>query len=350
MLKPRGFNLNPPSITCNPYGPTPPSFPANDLPRPDSPALSTRMTPEGYTLAMAQTDTNPLADPTGHPRIMGILNLTPDSFSDGGQHNNPDQAVRHALTMAEQGADIIDIGGESTRPGANRITSREQIARILPVIQPLRVHLEDQFPTIRISVDTTRADVADAAIDAGATILNDVSAGQEDPAMFALAARHRLPIILMHMQGEPGNMQDNPAYADVACEVREFLLSRAQAAQDAGIDRSQIILDPGIGFGKTTEHNLTLLQELSGLVASGYPVMVGASRKRFISELGNGGATTLSTPTNTNAQNRLGGTCAITAHCVLAGVKLLRVHDVAPNRQAADLAWALSGRADQKTS
>lgn len=309
-------------------------------------------------------------DLSGRPQIMGILNLTPDSFSDGGLHNAPDQAIQHALHMASQGADIIDVGGESTRPGAQRIPSKEQITRVVPIIKSLRQHLADTHPAVRISIDTTRADVAAAAIDAGASILNDVSAAREDPAILTLAAKHRLPIILMHMQGQPGHMQDNPTYTDVAAEVRDFLLARALAAQDAGVDRDQIILDPGIGFGKTTQHNLTLLRELPDLVAQAYPVMVGASRKRFLSALSSsGGVAPGMNPANPRevggqtqnhptpaptagraVEDRLGGTCAVTAHCVALGVKLLRVHDVAENRQAANLAWALSGPTPGKTS
>jgi dihydropteroate synthase len=274
--------------------------------------------------------------PLDRPLIMGILNLTPDSFSDGGQHNDPDQAVSHSLAMASQGADIIDVGGESTRPGARRITSDEQIERVVPVIRSLRLKLDERFPSVQISIDTTLTDVARAAVDAGASILNDVSAGLEDTEMLPLAAKGGLPIILMHMQGKPATMQNEPAYTDVVAEVRDFLLKRAQAALDAGVDRRQIVLDPGIGFGKTTEHNLELLRSLPDLVSLGYPIMIGASRKRFLSEFG----TPQQTPVNGGA-DRLGGTCAVTAHCVLAGVKLLRVHDVAPNRQAANLAWAL---------
>ncbi len=297
-------------------------------------------------------DATPLS--LDRPVIMGILNLTPDSFSDGGQHNAPNQAVQHSLAMASQGANIIDVGGESTRPGAQRISSEEQIARVVPVIQALRQRLDDTHRTVQISIDTTRADVAAAAVDAGATIINDVSAGREDPAILTLAAEHRLPIILMHMQGKPATMQDKPAYTDIIAQVRDFLLGRAQAALDAGADRRQIILDPGIGFGKTTEHNLTLLRSLPDLVALGYPILIGASRKRFLSEFGiiskSTTATTGSRAGGDNPCNRLGGTCAITAHCVAAGVALLRVHDVAPNRQAADLAWALKGLDRRKIS
>lgn len=301
--------------------------------------------------------------PLDRPRIMGILNLTPDSFSDGGLYTDPVHAVRHGLAMASQGADIIDIGGESTRPGAARIDPQEQVRRVAPVIRALREQLNTQCPDVQISIDTTRVDVARASVEAGATILNDVTAGREDEGMLGFAAESGLPIVLMHMQGKPANMQDQPTYLDVVAEVRDFLLARAQAALDAGVDRRRIVLDPGVGFGKTTEHNLTLLRSIGEFVATGYPVLVGASRKRFIGAVdAAGGRTGLETSAGGGASGagdeqgitskgrpsisggddeRLGGTCAVTAHCVLAGVLLIRVHDVAPNRQAAGLAWAL---------
>ncbi len=279
--------------------------------------------------------------PLDRPVIMGILNLTPDSFSDGGRYVDPQKAVDHGLAMASQGADIIDVGGESTRPGAQRVDPAEQIARVVPVIRPLRLQLDNGFPHVQISIDTTRSEVALAAVDAGATILNDVSAGREDPGMLNLAAEKNLPIVLMHMLGEPTTMQYQPRYTDVVAQIRDFLLERAQAALDAGVDRRQIVLDPGIGFGKTTEHNLALLRAVPDLVGLGYPIMIGASRKRFLSEYGSRSG---------GADDRLGGTCAVTAHCVAKGVALLRVHDVAPNRQAADLAWALSQINTRKTS
>ena len=271
------------------------------------------------------------------PRLMGILNLTPDSFSDGGLYSDPRRAVEHGLSMAEQGADLIDVGGESTRPGASRISADQQIKRVVPVIRALRSRLDERFPKVAISLDTTRAEVARAAVEAGATVLNDVSAGRDDPDMFGFAAEQGLPIVLMHMLGEPATMQAKPTYQDVMAEVRDFLLSRAHAALEAGVDRRRIVLDPGIGFGKTTEHNLALLRSIHELVETGYPILVGASRKRFIEAVGGPGGLA----DQGSVGDRLGGTCAVTGHCVRAGVGLLRVHDVAENRQAARLAHAL---------
>lgn len=278
------------------------------------------------------------------PRIMGILNLTPDSFSDGGLYTDPEQAVRQGLSLAEQGADFIDAGGESTRPGAKRISTDEQIKRVVPVIRALRRRLDERFPSVPVSIDTTRADVALAAADAGATVLNDISAGREDPRMLGLAAERGLPIILMHMRGEPGTMQDKPRYTDVVAEVRDFLLERAEAALSAGVDRRRIVLDPGIGFGKSAEHNLALLRSVGEFVASGYPILIGASRKRFLAGFGAGSGADPAAINGLGSQkinDRLGGTCAVTAYGVMAGVKFFRVHDVAPNRQAAGLAQAL---------
>jgi dihydropteroate synthase len=270
-----------------------------------------------------------------HPRMMGILNVTPDSFSDPGQFLSLDHAVAHGLEMARQGASIIDIGGESTRPGAQRIPADQQKQRVLNVVHRLRRELDAAHLPAAISIDTTLAPVAHAALDAGAEILNDVSAGREDPDMLTLAAEKRCPIVLMHMQGTPATMQSAPTYDDVVTEVESFLLQRAQAAQRAGISRHQIVIDPGIGFGKTVEHNLTLLANLNRLVATGYPVLLGASRKRFIAAVDTADAAS-ATP------DRLGGTCATTALGVAAGVRLFRVHDVAANRQAAAVAWAVA--------
>lgn len=262
------------------------------------------------------------------PLIMGILNVTPDSFSDGGSHTERGRAVRFALQMVEEGADIIDVGGESTRPKAERVNPQEQIRRVTGVIEALRRTLPE---TVLISIDTTRSEVAQAAIEAGASILNDVRAGRDDEAIFSLAAQHNLPLILMHMQGTPGTMQDNPTYANVVDEVESFLLDRCHAAEQVGVKKDNIIIDPGIGFGKTQEHNLLLMANLNRLAVSGYPVLLGSSRKRFMGTICQGAA----------PKQLVGATCATTSLGVMMGVKIFRVHDVKPNRQAADVSWAI---------
>jgi dihydropteroate synthase len=267
---------------------------------------------------------------SARPQIVGILNVTPNSFSDGGAFVDVDvdvnAAVSHAQAMIEQGADMIDIGGESTRPGAARVDAAEQIARVVPVIERLAANCDKP-----ISIDTTRAAVVAAALDAGASVINDVSAGTDDPGVLSLAAERRVPIILMHMRGQPANMQDDPQYDDVVTEVRDYLLQRAGAAQQAGVAPDKIILDPGIGFGKTTAHNLALLARLDVFVATGYDVMLGASRKRFLGEL-----TGADDP-----RDRAIATAATTALGVNAGVRYFRVHDVVENRQAADVTAAV---------
>ena len=266
---------------------------------------------------------------------MGILNVTPDSFSDGGQYNKLDIAAKRALEMVEQGADIIDIGGESTRPGADVISAEEQMYRVVPVITSLRAKSD-----VLISVDTSNVTVAKAALDAGANWINDVSAGEdakttndEQPEpMLALAAEKNATIVLMHRKGQSATMQDAPSYEDVCSEVKEYLLKRANLAEELGVDKSNIILDPGIGFGKLLEHNLSLLADLKSLSNLGFPVLLGTSRKRFIDEISQAD----------DPEKRVGGTCATTAMGVADGVKIFRVHDVYENRQAADIAWQIS--------
>jgi dihydropteroate synthase len=269
-----------------------------------------------------------LSPDSNRPLIMGILNVTPDSFSDGGRYAEVEQAVAQGLAMAEQGADMIDVGGESTRPGSKRVDAAEQKRRVLGVIERLRKELSRN---VSISIDTTLSEVAAAALDAGADIINDISAGRDDPAIFALTQARGAGLVLMHMQGTPQNMQDDPHYCDVVAEVASFLAVRARAAEAAGVPRERIILDPGIGFGKTREHNLTLMAQLGRFVELGYPVLLGASRKRFMGSL-----------LNVRVPAQLGpATCASTALGVMAGVRIFRVHDVAENRQAADVAWAI---------
>lgn len=263
------------------------------------------------------------------PVIMGILNLTPDSFSDGGRYTDAERAVAHALQMVDEGAAIIDIGGESTRPGSERVSAEGQLSRILDITRALRQALPKG--TI-ISVDTTLVPVAEAAIRAGASMLNDVSAGRDDPRMFALVAETGVPLVLMHMQGTPKTMQENPTYTDVVAEVKAFLLERAGAAEKAGVAAKQLVIDPGIGFGKTRDHNLRLLANLPAFTDSGYPVLLGTSRKRFMGAICQ----------EQNTDELIGATCTTTVIGAQAGVSIFRVHDVRPNRQAIEVARAVA--------
>lgn len=262
------------------------------------------------------------------PVIMGILNVTPDSFSDGGMYPNTRDAVARGLEMVTEGADIIDVGGESTRPGSQRVDASEQKRRVLDVIAALHQELPNH---VAISIDTTLREVAESALDAGAGFVNDVTGGTDDVNMLALVAERSVPYCIMHMQGQPGNMQDNPTYDDVCQEVKDFLLQQAVSAQQAGVPVHNIILDPGIGFGKRTQHNLELLDNLKLLSDTGYQILLGASRKRFMGEI---------CATEDPAQ-RMPATCATTALGVMAGVKIFRVHDVWQNRQAADVSYAV---------
>ena len=291
---------------------------------------------------MARPPAYTLPTPHDRPQVMGILNVTPDSFSDGGRHNSLDAAVTHALAMARQGADLIDIGGESSRPGAARVDIDAQIARTAEVIRGCRAALDQAgFTHVTLSIDTTRSPVAAAALDAGAAVLNDISAGQDDPAMFALAAERRVPLILMHKRGEPATMQNAPDYDNVVARVGEYLTQRLDAATAAGVDAAQVALDPGIGFGKTFEHNLALLAALPQLVALGPPVLLGASRKRFLARLA--GA-----PDASVEPDPAGGSAATTALAVAAGVRMVRVHDVQLHRQCADTAHAVANTAKNR--
>jgi dihydropteroate synthase len=252
--------------------------------------------------------------------VMGIVNVTPDSFSDGGRYEAADAAVAHAEHLIESGVDIIDIGGESTRPFARAVSPREEIDRVRPVIQ----RLAGSIP-VPISIDTTKAEVAEAALEAGAAMINDISALTMDPQMAATAARHGVPVILMHMQGTPRTMQLEPTYTDVVAEVRDYLDAAIGRAMDAGIPKEKIIVDPGIGFGKTGRHNLLLIRHLRVLTELGVPVLVGPSRKRFIRDL-------VKTPGREDpAADRPeveAGTQAVVAAAVLNGAHIVRVHDV----------------------
>jgi dihydropteroate synthase len=271
------------------------------------------------------------------PLIMGILNVTPDSFSDGGKYTDLDSATEQAQIMCDQGVDILDVGGESTRPGAEAIQSDEQIARVVPVIKAIRTNVSE---TVLISIDTTLSEVAEAALEAGANIINDISAGQTDKRILTVASDWGVPIILMHMQGTPKTMQDNPSYDDVVSEVIDSLKSRISEALTAGIKHENVVVDPGIGFGKRREDNIDLLAHLSDLVAMGYPVLLGASRKRFMGSL-----CAVSDPAEL-----VTATAVTTALGVMAGVQMYRVHDVKENRQAADVAWAIKQARDNSAS
>ena len=262
------------------------------------------------------------------PMIMGILNVTPDSFSDGGQYAAAEAALKQALAIVEAGAEVIDVGGESTRPGSERVPAEEQLRRVLPVIESLVPALPSG---VSISIDTTLSPVAEAALKAGAEIINDVSAGRDDPAIFQLAAEHGVCMVLMHMQGSPKTMQDNPGYEDVVAEVLDFLLQRVEIAQSQGISPENLILDPGIGFGKRKIDNLKLLAHLERFVAAGFPVLLGTSRKRFM-----GSILEISDP-----KELVSATVATTTLGVLAGVKIFRVHDVRENRQALEVTWSI---------
>lgn len=261
------------------------------------------------------------------PQIMGILNVTPDSFSDGGQFNQIEAAVAHAREMIAEGADIIDVGGESTRPGSEAVAEAEELARVVPVIEELVPALPEQ---VQISIDTRSPIVARAALDAGAHIINDVN-GARRPGMLELAAERDVPICMMHMQGEPETMQDNPYYDDCVGEVLDFLHARVEAARAAGVADYNIVLDPGIGFGKRKEDNLSLMAALQRFSDTGFRVLLGTSRKRFM-----GAICAEKVPAEL-----LGATCATTTLGVLAGISWFRVHDVKANRQAADVAFAL---------
>ena len=284
-------------------------MPAADLPADITDRLTTPRAPIA-TLDMRQ------------PQIMGILNVTPDSFSDGGQHFDPGVAIAHARAMATAGAAILDIGGESTRPGAASIAIDEEIARTAPVIAAIRAQTSTP-----VSIDTRKTAVARVAHQAGANLINDVAGFTHDPDLAPFASRHALPVCLMHAQGTPETMQQAPRYDNVLLDIYDWLANRIEVLTALGIPRSRIVTDPGIGFGKTQAHNLTLLQNLSLFHGLGCPILLGASRKRFIGDISN-------TPM---AADRVPGSLAVALGGVAQGVQILRVHDVAETRAAIDL-------------
>lgn len=265
------------------------------------------------------------------PLIMAILNITPDSFSDGGQYLIINKALAQTQRMVEEGASIIDIGGESTRPGSEPVPAEEQIRRVIPVIKAIRLELGRDIP---ISIDTTLSPVAEAALAAGADIINDTAGGLDDPRILSLAAQVDAPIVLMHRQGTPRTMQDNPLYENVVQEVLAGLRERIEAALQVGVKPDNIVIDPGIGFGKRRQDNLALLANLDQFTATGHAVLLGTSRKRFMGNLCD-----VSEPTEL-----VTATAVTTALGVMAGVRIFRVHDVKENRQAADVAWAIKSR------
>ncbi|MGH2785486.1 MAG: dihydropteroate synthase [Actinomycetota bacterium] len=258
--------------------------------------------------------------------VMGIVNVTPDSFSDGGRFLDHRDAIDHGMRLAGEGADILDVGGESTRPGAAPVSDDEETERVLPVVEALSAR-----SGVPVSIDTTKAAVAKAALDAGVQIVNDVAAGRFDDAMFPLVAERRAPIVLMHMLGEPRTMQKDPRYDDVVGEITAFLEERAEAAIASGVDRERIVVDPGFGFGKTREHNLILLKRLRELRCLGFPVLAGTSRKSFI------GATLGDLP----VEERLVGTAATVALAIASGAAIVRVHDVREMARAVRMAEAV---------
>jgi dihydropteroate synthase len=261
------------------------------------------------------------------PVVVGILNVTPDSFSDGGDFLDPEAAAQHAASMLDEGAGMLDVGGESTRPGSDPVSQEEEMRRVIPVIEGILA----ARPEAVISVDTYRSGIATATLEAGARLVNDVTALRGDPRMASVVGETGCPIILMHMQGEPKTMQKEPHYEAVVREVRDFLAERAEYAVDAGVRPENIIVDPGIGFGKNLEHNLDLLNNLDAIVDLGFPVLIGASRKRFIE-----GITGVQ-----EARDRVSGTVATTVLAYERGATFFRVHDVRANREALAVAEAV---------
>ncbi|MGA6947003.1 MAG: dihydropteroate synthase [Solirubrobacterales bacterium] len=260
----------------------------------------------------------------GRPRIMGIVNVTPDSFSDGGEFLDPERAIAHGRELADEGADILDVGGESTRPGARAVDAAEELGRVVPVVEALA----KDGP--KVSIDTSKTEVARAALDAGASMVNDVTALRADPDLAALCAERDCEVVLMHMLGDPRTMQENPVYHDVVDDIKVFLAERIEFATVAGIHRERIWIDPGIGFGKTVEHNLELHRRLGEFAELGRPVAFGSARKSFIGKL-----------TGAGVDQRLGGTIASNVIAYANGARMLRVHDVAPMQEALTVADAI---------
>lgn len=267
-------------------------------------------------------------DLTSHTHLMGILNVTPDSFSDGGFFLEPDRAVEHAIKMEQEGADIIDIGGESTRPGSLPVSEQEEMDRVLPVIENLINHIQ-----IPISIDTYKAKVALAALEAGASIVNDISGCRFDPLMPNIIAQTKAGLIIMHIKGTPRNMQENPHYKNVLSEIIEYFQQCISTVSQKGVAKSCIVLDPGIGFGKRLKDNFDILQNLNRLTYLGYPILVGPSRKSFIGKI-----------LNLPPEKRLEGTAATVTASILHGADIIRVHDIKQMKHVATIADAIIGK------
>lgn len=259
--------------------------------------------------------------------VMGILNVTPDSFSDGGSFVNPAAVNAQVAAMLAAGVDIIDVGGESSRPGSESVAVDEELSRVIPAIRAIR----SQSSAIPVSIDTTKAEVADQALREGADIINDISAFRFDPSLITVAVKHQAPVIIMHMQGTPKDMQAAPTYGDVVSEIRDFLQERISWAEAQGLDRERIIVDPGIGFGKTVMHNLSILNHVADFKALGCPLLIGHSRKAFIGKI-----------LDLAVEDRDSATAAVSALCAARGADIVRVHDVAATRQAVRLAEAIT--------
>ncbi len=269
----------------------------------------------------------PLEELGRRPLIMGVLNVTPDSFSDGGRYVEVSAALNRAREMVREGVDIIDVGGESTRPGAEPVSLEEEMGRVIPVIEAIREELG-----VPVSVDTYKAEVARAALESGAVMVNDVSGLRFSPPMAQVVAQHQAYVVVMHMKGTPRDMQRNPHYEDVVGEVLTFFQERLEFLDAQGVSEERVLLDPGIGFGKRLEDNLTLIREIPRFLELGRPLLLGPSRKSFIGQV-------LGLP----VEDRLEGTLAVVAVAVYLGAAVVRVHDVAPARRVVDMAWALKG-------
>jgi dihydropteroate synthase len=269
-------------------------------------------------------------------RLMGVVNVTPDSFSDGGLFLDPEAAIEHGRALAAAGADVLDIGGESTRPGADAVSATDELHRTVAVVEELA---GPEGGGAVLSIDTSKRTVAEAALTAGATMVNDVTALRSEPELAALCADRGCELVLMHMQGDPRTMQENPTYDDVVSDVKGFLAERIEFAVSEGIAESRILVDPGIGFGKTVEHNLTLLRRLGELRDLGRPIVVGTSRKSFLGRI-----------TGREVDERIGGTIASNVLALAAGAEMFRVHDVTEVRQAIVVAEAILGRRPWRSS